>query len=383
MSRQKIILLSAVLIDVIGFGIVIPILPFYLTEFGASAFTITLLFSVFAFCAFLSSPLLGALSDRVGRRPILLLSIFSTSVGWLVFASAVSIPFLFLGRIIDGLAAGNFTTAQSYLADLARDEKERIKNLGMVGAVFGIGFMLGPLLGGVLSKISHAFPFYFAGILALLNGTLAFFFLKESIKHRSQTHLSYNPLLPAVRAYRSQSLRPLYFVWFLFALSFVVVQSIFALFAKKVFGFDSFQTGIFFTVIGVIIVINQTTLLNKFWIKRFSEKQLEMVMLALNVIGLLMLASQNVILFFISLVLTGTSQAILRVVIASQAIAKSDPLMKGEIMGTIASIMTGAMIIGPVLGGILFERFTWLPFVVASVCSVIALFISFNDAQTK
>ena len=376
MNKQKVIILSAVLVDVLGFGIVIPILPFYLTEFGASAYTITLLFSVFAFCSFLSAPFLGALSDRIGRRPVLLLSIFSTSIGWFVFASAASIPILFLGRIIDGLAAGNFTTAQSYLADLAKDEKERVKNLGIVGAAFGIGFMFGPLLGGILSKVSHAFPFYIAGMLALVNGISAFFFLQESNKHRNNAQLHYNPLLPLLRAYQSLELRPLYIVWFLFAFSFVVVQSIFALFSQKVFGYDSFHTGLFFTVIGVIIVLNQAFLLNKFWIRRFTEKQLERIMLAMSVVGLLMLASQNLPLFFGSLVFTGTSQAILRVVISSQAIAKSDPRIKGEIMGTIASIMTGTMIIGPIIGGVLFEQYTGLPFIAAAMASAAGLLVS-------
>lgn len=379
MNKQKAIIITAVLVDVIGFGIVIPILPFYLTEFGASALTITLLFSVFALCAFFSAPFLGALSDRIGRRPVLLLSIFSTSIGWFVFASATSIPFLFLGRIIDGLAAGNFTTAQSYLTDLAKDDKERLKNLGMVGAAFGVGFVLGPLLGGILSKVSHAFPFYVAGILALLNGISAFFFLEESHMHKNEAKLQYNPLLPLLRAYKSVTLRSLYIVWMLFSLSFVVVHSIFALFALKVFGFNSFDTGIFFTIIGVVIVLNQTILLNKFWMKRFTEKQLEQIMLFMMVIGLLMLASENLLLFFLSLPLTGTSQAVLRVVLSSQAIAKSDPKMKGEIMGIIASIMTGTLIIGPIPAGFLFEYASWLPFVTAALCSVYALFMSYRN----
>src|SRR3990170_5190730 len=118
MQKEKITILLTVLVDVLGFGIVIPILPFYVTSFGASAFTVTLLFSAFAFFAFLSSPFLGALSDKIGRRPVLIGSIFSTAIGWVVFASATSIPILFLGRIIDGAAAGNFVVAQSCIVDI-------------------------------------------------------------------------------------------------------------------------------------------------------------------------------------------------------------------------------------------------------------------------
>ncbi len=376
MNKQKAIILFTVLVDVLGFGIVIPILPFYLIEFGASALTITILMSVFSLCAFLSSPLLGAMSDRIGRRPVLLLSIFSTSIGWFVFASAASITFLFVGRIIDGLAAGNFTTAQSYLVDIAKSDKERTTNLGLVGATFGIGFMIGPMLGGLLSTVSHAFPFYIAGTMALVNGIFAFFFLQESNNNRNPTKLKYNPVIPLIKAYKTQTLRPLYLVWFLFSFSFVVVHAIFALFAQHVFGFNSFQTGMFFTVIGVVIAINQAVLLNKFWLHRFSEKQLEHFMLFVVSLGLLLIATQNMMLFFISLPLLGTSQAILRVVITSQAVSKTDPRMKGEVMGIIASVMTATMVVGPILAGLLFEQAAWLPFSVASVFSVAALVIS-------
>ncbi|MBW7888433.1 MAG: MFS transporter, partial [Bacteroidetes bacterium] len=198
MQKEKLIIIFTVLVDVLGFGIVIPILPFYLTEFGAGPLTVTFLFSIFSFFSFLCSPFLGALSDRVGRRPILLLSIFSTAVGWFVFASATSILFLFIGRIIDGIAAGNFTIAQSYLVDISKNDKERASNLGIIGAAFGIGFMLGPLLGGILSKVSHSFPFYVAGGMALLNFIFAYFMLPETNFNRNTTKLRYNPIKPLI-----------------------------------------------------------------------------------------------------------------------------------------------------------------------------------------
>ncbi len=381
MDRQKIIILSTVFVDVLGFGIVIPILPFYLTEFGASALTITILFSVFSLCAFLSSPLLGALSDRIGRRPVLLLSIFSTSLGWFVFASAVSIPFLFLGRIIDGIAAGNFTTAQSYLIDISKnDEKERVKNLGIIGATFGIGFILGPMVGGVLSKVSHAFPFYFAGGMALVNGISAFFFLKESNHNRNTEKLHYNPFKRILDAYRNLPLRPLYTKWFLFCISVVIVQTIFALFVQKAFNYNSFQTGIMFTLIGVIIALNQLLLLNTFWVKRFTNRDLEQIMLIFAVIGLLLTATQNIYLFLASLPFFGTSQAVYRVVVANSALQKIDPKMKGEVMGIITSIMTGAMVVSPIVAGALFQQNISYPFIIGAIFALIAFVISYKNS---
>ncbi len=379
MTKQKIIILTTVFVDVLGFGIVIPILPFYLGEFGASAFTITLLFSIFSFCAFLSAPLLGALSDRIGRRPILLVSIFSTSLGWFVFASASSIPMLFAGRIIDGLAAGNFTTAQSYLVDISKDEKERMTNLGIIGATFGIGFILGPLFGGILSTVSHAFPFYAAGAMALTNAIIAFFILEESNTNRIKSRLIYSPIKPLLDAYHSRSLRPVYIVWFLFSMSFVIVQSIFALFSQRVFNFESFETGIFFTSIGLVIAVNQLVLLNKFWTKRYTGKQLETIMLVFTIVGLLFIASGNIILYYISFLFIGTSQAIMRIVMSNKAISKAEASRKGEIMGIMASMMTAAMVVGPILGGYLFEKKTWLPFIAGVLCSSGALIVSRKD----
>jgi len=376
MQKTKIIILMSVFVDVIGFGIVIPILPYYLEEFGAQPFTITLLFSVFSFCAFLSSPFLGALSDRIGRRPVLLLSIVSTSIGWFIFASAATIPILFLGRIIDGLAAGNFTTAQSYLVDIAQDDKERTANLGIVGATFGVGFMLGPLLGGLLSTISHSFPFYFTGTLALCNALFAYFMLPETNQNKSTATLHYNPFLPMYKAFSNKTLRTLYIVWFLFSFVFVVVQTIFALYTQHVFGFDSFQTGLLFTLIGVVIVVNQAALLKKFWLHRFTEHQLQTIMIWFLFIGLCLCCIKSVPFFMVAILFFGTGQAILRVVITSQAVGLVDAKMKGEIMGITASIFSFAMIISPIVSGLLFEHDPILPFAVSAAIMPLALFLS-------
>lgn len=383
MTRQKIIILFTVFIDVLGFGIVIPILPFYVSEFGADAFTVTLLFSVFSFCSFISNPFLGALSDRIGRRPVLLLSIFSTSLGWLVFASASSIPMLFVGRIIDGIAAGNFTTAQSYLVDISTTDKERTTNLGIIGATFGIGFMVGPLLGGILSTVSHAFPFYTVGVMALFNGIIASFLLPETNKNRNQVPLRFNPIAPLKNAYREKSLQKVYGVWLLFSLSIVISQSIFGLFAQKVFLFNSFQTGIFFTITGIIIAINQIFLLKRVWLKHFSELNIQKIMLIVLGIGLLGMSTQYVGVFYLALVFLGTGQALLRVVITSRAVGFGDPKAKGEILGITSAIMSGAMVVGPLLGGILFEIHYSSPYVLSALLLFIGFFISLRDSHSN
>jgi MFS transporter, DHA1 family, tetracycline resistance protein len=377
MQRQKLIVISSVLVDVIGFGIVIPILPFYVTEFGASAVVVTFLFAAFSFFSFLSAPLLGAWSDRIGRRPIFLLSVTSTAIGWFVFASANSLWFLFLGRIIDGCAAGNFTTAQSYMVDLAKDEKERSANIGLIGAAFGIGFILGPMIGGALSKVSHSFPFWIAGVLAATNAVSAFFFLPET-HHKRDAHspMNFNPLAPLVRAAQDKKMRPLYFTWSFFAFAIVTSQAVFGLFVKDVFGFNAFQTGMTFTIIGVIIVVNQGFLLKKFWMEKFTEAKLENIMLIVLAISSLMVSTKILLLFYLSFLGSGTGQAILRVVITSQAAAAADPSKKGETMGILSALMSAYMVVAPILSGYLYEFYHSGPYILSSLLLILGVYFA-------
>jgi multidrug resistance protein len=376
-QKQKLIVISTVLVDVIGFGIVIPILPFYVTEFGASAIVVTLLFATFSFFSFLSAPLLGAWSDRIGRRPIFLISVASTAVGWFVFASANSLWMLFLGRMIDGCAAGNFTTAQSYMVDLAKDEKERSANIGLIGAAFGVGFILGPLIGGALSNVSHAFPFWIAGALAATNAVSAFFFLPET-HHKRDAHspMNFNPLAPLLRAAQDKKMRPLYFTWSFFAFAIVTSQSVFGLFVKDVFGFSAFQTGMMFTLVGVIVVMNQGFLLKKFWLEKFTEARLEILMLLVLAISSLFVAAEYLPLFYLSFLGLGTGQAILRVVITSQAAAAADPAKKGETMGILSALMSAYMVIAPIISGYLYELHHSAPYVISSALLLIGIFFA-------
>jgi DHA1 family tetracycline resistance protein-like MFS transporter len=366
MQREKSIILFTVLVDVIGFGIVIPILPFYVTEFGVSPTVVTLLFASFSLFSFISAPMFGAWSDRIGRRPVLILSIFSTAVGWFVFASAQAVWILFLGRIIDGAAAGNFTTAQSYMADISSSERERTKNIGLVSAVFGVGFLLGPIVGGVLSNVSHSFPFWIAGTMALLNAVSAIIFLPETHHHRiSKEAPGFNPFRPLKKAAEHGPLRPLYLTWLMFALAFVTGQSVFALFVKDVFGFTAFQAGLAFTVVGVVVILNQTLLLNRFWLARYSEQQLISIMLVILAVALLCIASEIISLFFMGLVGLGTGQAVLRVVVTSEVSGAGGHERKGETIGILSAIMSGAMVVAPVVAGALFEIDHAVPYLFA------------------
>ena len=382
MQREKIVVLLTVFVDVLGVGIVIPILPFYVGSFGASPFVITLLFSSFAFFAFLSSPFLGALSDKIGRRPVLIASISSTAVGWFVFAGANSIPLLFLGRIIDGLAAGNFTVAQGCLVDLAKDERERSTNIGLIGATFGVGLMVGPLLGGLLSTVSHSFPFWCAGILAAVNVVLTYMFLPETHRRRDpKSPISFNPLAPLARAAADRKLRPLYLTWIIFAFAISSSQSVFALYGQHAYNFDSFTMGMIFALTGIFAALNQTVLLRRVWLKFFTEERLMLVMTSLLGLGFLFFGLDILVLFFVSLPLFATGQSVQRVVITSQVTGRADPLKKGEALGILTSLMSATMVVGPVVGGALFEIHDGYPFYFAGTLMIISLIVSTRSGR--
>src|ERR1044071_5881479 len=188
MSPLLIIFLT-VFIDMVGFGIVIPVLPLYAEHFHATPVEIGWLTGIYSGMQILFVPLLGRLSDRFGRRPVLIVSLAGTAIGFLIMGWASSLPLLFVARIIDGATGGNISTAQAYIADVTKPEN-RSRAMGLIGAAFGLGFTFGPMIGGIMSSISYGAFFSFAAALAAVNVVLIYFILPESlsVEHRSKPH---------------------------------------------------------------------------------------------------------------------------------------------------------------------------------------------------
>ncbi len=374
----KIIILSTVFLDVLGIGLIVPILPYYVESFNVPDIVVTLLFAVFSLFAFFSAPILGMISDRKGRRPVLLVSLASSAIGWIIFAFSKTLFGLFLGRIIDGSAAGNISTAQNYLIDISKDRKEQTKNLGLIGAIFGIAFIIGPLVGGVLSTFSMKLPFIVVGVLATINTILAYFFLPETHHDRNTKEISLNPFAPIIKAWKNKNILPLYLAWLFFGIAISLNQSIFALYIAKIFSWTVVASGLLMAFVGIIISLNQAFFIRKVWLKYFEESFLMVYMLIPFALGYFVMALPYKFAFFFGLIVTAFGHSTMRVVMNSQIISFSDKKEQGEMMGILASLMSLSMIIGPLLGGLVYGIGASLPYVLSGLILSISFIFIFN-----
>ena len=268
MNRPLLIIFLTILVNLIGFGIIIPLLPFYATTFGASPLTVGLLFASFSLAQLVASPALGAWSDRWGRRPILIFSLIGTVVSFVMLAMAHSLAMLFAARIVDGLSGGNITTARAYIGDIATDEN-RAKSFGMLGAAFGLGFIIGPALGGLFARIDYTAPIWAAAGITVVATLFAWFWLPETV-HRVEASAG-SPWKALRELSHRPNLRRLLAIDFLYWSSFGVYQTTFALFGAQRFGFDATHTGYLLAAFGFLGVIVQALLVGPI-VKRVGEK---------------------------------------------------------------------------------------------------------------
>ena len=257
MPRSLVVLFLTVFVSLIGFGIIIPLLPFYAQTFGASPTTIGLLFASFSVAQFIAAPVLGELSDRWGRRPILIFSLLGTVLSFALLAMAHSITMLFIARIVDGLSGGNITTARAYIADVTPVE-DRAKRYGLIGAAFGLGFIFGPALGALFAHISYTAPIWAAAAVSAIAALLAFLWLPEPERHVSEGEVP--PWWRALGDLMSRpGLRSILVVDLGYWFTFSVYQTTFALFGQRRFGWDAPHIGYVlatFAAFGVMVQVS-------------------------------------------------------------------------------------------------------------------------------
>jgi multidrug resistance protein len=385
-SRNAILMVAlVVLVDITGFGLILPLLPFWAEKLGASPFEVGLILTVYALAQFLFTPVLGALSDRFGRRPVILVSLLIEALGFALTALAGTLPLLLAARFVGGLGASNIGSAQAVVADVTAP-KDRARGMGMVGAAIGLGFVIGPALGGMLAGFGATVPFWAALVVALANALLVLLFMPET-RVRSVAHAE--PLSPFAffagwkRASQNPAIVRLIVVSLLFTLAFTAMEAVFPLFSQDVFGWNATQNGYIFTYVGVLIVIMQGGLVGRL-VKRFGERGVQVAGLALLAVGLALLpfgVTLGVLLLALALLsigdgaVTPTNNALLSLATPAEA--------QGEILGLSQGMAGLGRMVGPMVAGWLFGIGIGLPYFVGAGLVLLALLVALPRIENR
>ncbi|MBA3962909.1 MAG: MFS transporter [Chthoniobacterales bacterium] len=345
------VIFFTVIIDMVGFGIVLPVLPLYAEHFHATPLEIGWLTGIYSGMQIIFTPLLGRLSDRVGRRPVLIVSIAGTALGFLVMGWAASLPLLFVARIIDGATGGNISTAQAYVADISTPEN-RSRSLGLIGAAFGLGFVFGPMIGGIMSRISYGAPFYFASALAALNVVLVYFILPESLSKEYRSRPRERTRLSEVFQHGHARLFTTIVITYLFTITgFAIMTTLFALLTEKHFGYDARQTGYIFGFIGIISVILQGGLIGRL-VKMFGETALARTGLFFLACSMALLPLAHSLTMLLAVCAsTAISNGLINPTLNGLASQMIDRSWQGRALGLMQSAASVGRLVGPLLGG--------------------------------
>jgi len=352
------------LIDVTGWGIIIPVIPKLIKELingdisEAAKYGGWLTFA-YAMTQFIFAPLIGNLSDQFGRRPIILLALLGFAMDYLLLSFAPTIGWLFLGRILAGVTGASITTASAYIADISTEEN-RAKNFGMIGAAFGMGFVIGPVIGGLLGQFGSRVPFYAAAALCFINFMYGYFILPESLPKENRRNFEWkkaNPVGALLKLRKHPKLLGLMSATFLLYLGSQAVQSNWSYFTMYRFHWDEKMVGISLGIIGVLVGLVQGVLIR--WINpKLGNKKSIFVGMALYTIGMFLFASATqswmIFVFLVPYCLGGIAGPAIQSLISTQV----SPKEQGEIQGTLASLMSASAIIGPPLMSSTFYYFT-------------------------
>ncbi|MCL5996341.1 MAG: MFS transporter [Chloroflexi bacterium] len=369
------------LMDIIGLTIIIPVAPFIVQRYSNDAFAVTALTGIYAAAQFIAAPALGKISDRTGRRPVLLVCILGSAFGYFLFGVGGALWILLLSRAIDGVTGGNLSTASAYLADVSTPE-ERPRNFALLGMAFGLGFILGPALGGAVSQISVDAPAFTAGSLALVSAALIFFMLPESLpKERRETAplrpSDFNPFVSIGEMMRKPGLGLLLVVTCLFAFAFNGANSTMALFMAQKFATQPWQIGVLFVVGGLVTAITQAVLVPRV-VARFGEKTMAIASLAGLGLGelLVSLAPQFWMLFPITLLLNGVG-GFFWATMGSLTVGKVDPREQGILAGVNTALQSLMSVIGPLAAGAVYDHvMPGAPFWMGAMVFVVAALLA-------
>ena len=356
---------STVALDMVGFGMVVPILGRYADRYGAGGFEVGLLFSMFSIAQFFFAPVLGRLSDRIGRKPVIVISLLGTAIGSFLTGAAGALWLLYVARFIDGASGASVSVAQSAITDIASPE-DRPRLLGMLGAAFGVGFVFGPAIGGLAALGGPHVPFYLASAFALCNAVAAWFRLPETNVTRAPRE--------TVRLRRRFAVNRFTGTALLAGSAFAGFEATFALFGERRFDLTEGSAAAVFLVVGVMLVIVQGVLIGPLT-KSFGSPRLLSSGFVVLVGGFLVLAvAEAWVVLFVALALLSLGQGVVTPSLTSVVADSVAPDKRGEALGVQQSAGALSRIVGPAIAGLTFDHVgvAW-PYVVAAVLTIAAL----------
>jgi MFS transporter, DHA1 family, tetracycline resistance protein len=368
-----------VFIDLVGFGIIIPVLPTYAEKFGADPTMVGILLASYSLMQFFFTPFWGRLSDKVGRRPILLTSLVASAVGYLIWGVADTLPMLFLSRLVAGFGNANLAVAQAYISDVTTEEN-RAKGMGLIGAAFGLGFVLGPAIGGLASPWGLNTIGYLAAACSLIDLVLTFFMLPEPEKRSQAAHERYS-VEPNfyLKTLSNDKLKASLLIFFISTFAFANMEATLVLLTEKQFHFSAAQNAWMFFFIGIVMVFVQGGLIGRLS-KRFGEKKLIVAGSVLVAAGLLLTpATTEIPVLYAALFLLAIGSGINTPSNQSMLSKLSDKGQVGGIMGVGQSLATLGRIIGPIAGGYAFGHLgLGAPYVIGAVAMLVVALLGFS-----
>ena len=368
------VLFVTIFIDLLGFGLVIPILPIFSRQIGATDTEIGLIAAVYSLMNFVFAPFWGTLSDRIGRRPVILVSILVTAASYIIFAYSTTLFILFAARILGGIGSANISAAQAYISDVTAPEG-RAKAMGLIGAAFGLGFIFGPPLGGYLKSISTAGTVdmvgYVSAAFCILNFIMAYFLLPESIKQKKvDAPFNFKPITSLIKQLQVPQIRELFLFNFVFIAAFSMMQITVALLWEEHNGLNEKQIGYMFAFIGLASAIVQGTLVGKL-VRWFGEYKLLFIGSILMAIALFMIpfiSNEYFMPFaFIAIILIALANGCLMPSITSLISQNTSEEKQGHTLGLNQSFGSVARVVGPTLGGFLYGISYFQPYIVGSM----------------
>lgn len=377
-----------VFLDLLGAGILIPIMPYLVRQFRTDAFTVGMLSVAFSAAQFVASPVLGALSDRVGRRPVLIFSILGSAFGYFLFGWAGSLWVMFLARILDGATGGNISTAMAAIADISAP-KDRAKNFGLIGMAFGLGFIIGPALGGVLSKISLQAPAYGAGALGLCTALFGYLRFPETLtaERRKTGPLSaneMNPLRSVSDALGRVEIRMFLFALFFLNFAFAGMQTNFANFTLERFQFGPDDNAWVFAFIGLLAALMQGVVVRRL-LPVMGERRMAIVGFMLFMAGFALLAWAAVAAWmFPAIAMIAVGSSFTNPTLNAMISQRSSASEQGSILGTTQSVLSLTRVVGPAWAGWVFDGYgTGAPYWTGAAFIGLAMLLALPELRSS